>query len=227
MKSIGDILIAALAPHTCIACRAEGLLLCQTCRLSAGGSVEPRCVGCHKLSQNFKVCSSCRRWLATDSVVVATPYEHVYKTMIQAYKFGSKRELAMQIADIMADTYFDRSIDMVCFIPTAPARIRQRGFDHAKLITVCLSRYLELPCPRNNPVARRTNVRQLGASRRKRLKQMKRELHVVDKKLVAGKNVLLIDDMITTGASISAAAQALRQAGAKRVSGLVFTQKIT
>ena len=189
--------------------------------------MQPRCFGCHKLTKSFATCKSCRSWLSAHSVTVAVPYEGFYKALLHAYKFGPGREAAEQICHILSESFYVKVPDIICYIPTAPSRIRQRGFDHAKVLTDQFCRKSGLPRVHSNALARHGNMRQLGATRSQRLRPMKQEIHLSKKVNVQGKTVLIIDDMITTGASISAAAHVLKKAGAKRVDALIFAQKIT
>jgi predicted amidophosphoribosyltransferase len=73
---------------------------------------------------------------------------------------------------------------------------------------------------------RASNIRQLGANRRERLSQLENEFIAKNKKKIVGKNILIIDDITTTGASIASSASALYGAGARSVSALLYAQKI-
>jgi len=140
-------------------------------------------------------------------------------------KFDTKRQAIEPVAQIMTDNLGVFNKDMIiCHLPTAPSRIRQRGFDHTLLIANCISRLSGLKS--TTLLSRKTNIRQLGSTRTKRFEQMEQEFRVFNPSLVAGQNILLIDDVVTTGASIAGATKALKLAGAKRVSALVFAQKL-
>ncbi|MCA9323620.1 ComF family protein [Candidatus Saccharibacteria bacterium] len=124
----------------------------------------------------------------------------------------------------MASQIVDSDGTLLCPIPTAPSRVRQRGFDHALHITKRLSRHTKVPY--QQLLRRHTNVRQLGASRLNRIRQMEREFEAIKQGEIKGKHVILVDDVFTTGATLSAAAKVLRKAGARRVSAVVFAQKV-
>jgi len=119
---------------------------------------------------------------------------------------------------------------VVCPLPTAPARIRQRGFDHSKLLA---KGYINQISKRPETtgwklqylLGRKTNVRQLGSSRKKRIEQIDQEFFVKRNVDVNGKTIILLDDVMTTGASLAAAAKTLKKAGSKRVYATVFAQK--
>jgi ComF family protein len=184
----------------------------------------PRCVGCHKLSDGFKTCKTCKAWLLVDYVQVTTAYEGVYEELIHAMKFDNKRQATQPIADLISENTIYKEKVTVCPVPTAVSRIRQRGFDHINLISNRFSNNLKLECERI--LERKSNARQYGSSRNKRLNQLENEFYVSDKHSVEGKDVILIDDVVTTGATLSSCTKVLKKAGAKSVSAVVFAQKV-
>lgn len=112
---------------------------------------------------------------------------------------------------------------LVVHIPTAGSRYRQRGYDQAKLIAQVVAARRELEY---SPALRRSgDVRQVGAGRKLRFTQMQHLFYVHDPRNVAGRDVLLVDDVLTTGATLQACAKVLKAAGARRVSAVVFAQK--
>jgi ComF family protein len=109
---------------------------------------------------------------------------------------------------------------VIVHVPTTAKRTRQRGYDQAKLIAGELSRITGLP--RFDCLARSGKARQVGASRAERLKQLQAAFRL--KKPVAGKHIVLIDDVVTTGATLEAAAKVLHVNGASSVHAIVFAQ---
>jgi predicted amidophosphoribosyltransferase len=75
-------------------------------------------------------------------------------------------------------------------------------------------------------LARRGQSRQVGARRMQRTTQLVDAFHPIRPSLIQGAHILLVDDIVTTGASLEAAARVLKQAGAKRIDAVVFAQKI-
>ncbi len=86
-----------------------------------------------------------------------------------------------------------------------------------------LVRYSEMP--HSTLLARIGQTRQVGANRTKRLSQLKDAFRVVRPYLVKGANIIIVDDVVTTGASLEEAAKKLKSAGAKSVSALAFCHK--
>jgi ComF family protein len=112
---------------------------------------------------------------------------------------------------------------LLCPIPTSPERIRKRGFDHCQLISKLLQADLGLNSARL--LERSTNARQVGSTRAERFKQMELEFKLVRDQVLKDKKIMLVDDVMTSGATLASAARILKKAGAKEVSAIVFARK--
>ncbi|MBI1857058.1 ComF family protein [Candidatus Saccharibacteria bacterium] len=112
---------------------------------------------------------------------------------------------------------------LITHIPAATSRVRDRGYDQAKL----LARYLagSQGLPYVTVLARSGQARQVGSSRSVRLRQIEGVFRPVRGYLIKGAEVLLVDDVMTTGATLEEAARTLKKAGAKRVNAVVFAHK--
>jgi ComF family protein len=110
----------------------------------------------------------------------------------------------------------------VVHIPSAAERKRQRGYDHAEYIARKLARNSNLNFQKI--LGRHGNARQVGATREVRLKQLQGAFYVKNSN-INDKHILLVDDIVTTGGTLEAAAKVLRQAGAKQIDAVVFAQK--
>ena len=226
--SVLDRIVGLVSPYSCVACGSAGDILCDSCKLSAGEPLPSRCAGCQKLTKHCKTCTSCRSWLPVYSVHVAAPYEGTYEQVLYEYKFESRRQAAQQIAEMMSENMPEITGEcIVVHIPTAPSRIRERGFDHAKQITKELMKYLDQDMFEHQGLLRRkSNVRQLGKSKQVRMQQMRDEFYIDHDVDLSDKNILLVDDVVTSGATLAAAAKTLKSAGARRIYSVVYAQKV-
>lgn len=218
-------IIGLVAPHNCVGCGAEGSLLCAWCLPDAFTAPPSRCYRCQAQTQDSAVCASCRPQACLKHVWVATEYVGSSKELLRVLKFARARAAA----DIIAAALFD-SIPylapqtILVHVPAATSRVRKRGYDQSRLIARLLSRKTGLR--HLGLLTRHGQSRQVGARREKRLSQIENAFSVPRKYLVKDAHILLIDDVLTTGATLQAAAKALKTAGAKTVDAAVFAQKL-
>lgn len=209
-----------MAPHECLRCKKEGSLLCSVCANMLPG-VSPRCYRCKRWEEGYQTCRRCRKHSVLFSVRPVTLYGDPFaKELVRVLKFERAKGAASSMAEAMITALKQFGDARITHVPTANSRVRERGYDQAALV----AKELAARCGQiYTPLLARTgNQRQLGQDRDVRLKQMEGAFRVLRPSLVQGKRILLIDDVLTTGATCEAAARALRQAGAKRVSALVF-----
>jgi ComF family protein len=216
--SLIESLFNLFAVHECVGCRAEGSLLCPRCALRLTRIV-PRCYRCKRWSDAFITCQACRKHTPLASLRVVTPYEGQAKEVLHRLKFERARAAAATIAGLLPALPTDKDA-LITYVPTASERVRQRGYDQSALIARQLARQLGVPC--FPLLARIGSQRQVGQQRQIRKKQMKGAFRPVNTALLQQQRVLLIDDVLTTGATCEAAARVLKQAGAKQVDAAVF-----
>lgn len=191
-------------------------------------SLEPdvsQCYRCRKVNLDGRTCASCRSQTKLSRVRAFTSYKVLAKQLVWRLKFQRARaagaEIGRLLAPILADEYLPENT-LVVHIPTATSRVRRRGYDQAALIARELARCSSLPY---RPLLSRSGQhKQVGANRAQRKSQLEKAFHIRRPQAIRGKNVLLVDDVLTTGATLEAAANVLRQAGAKRVEAVVFAR---
>lgn len=115
-------------------------------------------------------------------------------------------------------------VDIVVAATTTPARRRQRGYDQAELLAKWVANRLDLPYVRG--LIRIKNVRQMGVDKVMRAAQAEGMYAAVKIYALRGKRILLIDDVVTTGATLAAAKEALLEAGAQSVETLAFARDL-
>ncbi len=200
----------------------------------AAGIAPPLCAACGRSCRaEAVVCTRCGRRLADaepllgkgppglDRAWSSAPYEGVARNLVAALKF---RRL-LPVAELMADRIqwlapAHMLSGAIVPVPPAPARLRRRGFDPAGELAAALAERLEAPL--EPCLARRGRRRQVGRRRAQRLGQPPR----IDATGTAPRSALLVDDVLTTGATLTSCAQALRAAGAARVVAVTFARRL-
>jgi len=213
--------LSQLAPHDCLGCRAEGSLLCHECA-SDLVPIPERCYRCRGLNPAGRTCHSCRSSTEIYAVRAVTPYRNLAKGLIWQLKFSGAQAAAREMADLMALLLIGSEEIVIVPIPTATTRVRKRGYDQAVLLARAVARRSGHPYA---PSLRRLGQHhQVGATRTQRITQLQEAYRCIRPELIEGKHVVLIDDVVTTGATLEAAARIMKAGGAARVSGLVFAQ---
>lgn len=214
--------ISLVAPHVCIVCGREGTLLCKWCAAEFVDRVPERCYRCLALSQDAQVCHVCRRQSPLGNVWVRSLYGGTVRELLYILKFGRARAAATIVASLLDESlpYFPEDT-VVTYVPTATRRVRVRGYDQTRCIARELARLRGLRCRRL--LIRYGQTRQVGASRAERVRQAADNYGSISTPGI--RSVLLVDDILTTGATLEAAAHVLKDSGIKHVYGAVFAQK--
>ena len=146
-----------------------------------------------------------------DGIAAAFPFEGVARQLIVALKFRHRRSAAGVLAAHMVSRLGLDNIDVVTWAPTSARRVRRRGYDQAEAIAQAVARQLGVPCRRL--LYRAHGSPQTGKSRSDRLVGPAFRA----RRPRRGLAVLLVDDVVTTGATLRTAAAALHEAGVDHV----------
>lgn len=215
-------IIDLIAPPSCLVCGQEGEFVCRGCRDVHLVGRTPTCFRCNKISHEGKTCKSCRPSTDLIGVQVAFRFEGVVKELIYKLKYLSDRAVARFLAAEMAQIIDRSQFDLILHVPSDGRALRQRGYNQAHLIARELARQLDLP--QEAALLRTKHSPQVGLSRSQRLAAV-RDNFVVLPRLIENKRLLVVDDVLTTGATLSECARVLKSAGARSVWSAVAAKK--
>lgn len=194
--------------------------------------VNPNCALCGRDVTNgqYGLCTDCfetfpfaERSLIGKSLSVCR-YEPPVKQMIYDYKYNEQRYLGKPMAQMMADLVkiYQLEFDYVLTVPSSEKRKKMRGFDHTRYIAEVLSENLGIQYSDTFLVRTRETKRLKGLSKAERLVELDHVFEVDFGDVLQGKRLLLIDDILTTGATLSACTQVLMPHQPKEVYWLTF-----
>lgn len=190
------------------------------------------CLTCgSKIDVNKGLCDRCVASIRPSSAgIAACKYEGVLKRAIHLFKYKGFLALLGTLSDQVL-AFIDKNIDIaridaIIPIPLHPVRQRSRGFNQALLLANSVSRKYGIPVINNNLIKTRQTQPQSGLNRSSRLENMKNTFRVNRPEAIKNKNLLLIDDVYTTGATIKNASLKLKGAGAKSVNPIVLARGI-
>ncbi len=220
--SLVESLIRIIAPSSCVVCQSEGSLLCGDCMSSHIPSRKPACFWCNSLTKHGETCKQCSRKTSLNGALIPFRYDSVIRELIYALKYDGNREVAQLFGIYLSKAVRSNKFDMVSFVPTTGATQRKRGYNQAQLLAKEVSRTTHLPL--TNTLLRKQHIDQIGLNRAQRLRSVKNNFIPTSHRL-DGKRILLVDDVITTGATIDECAATLKKWGAKQVWALAIAKK--
>jgi len=213
-------------PPVCVVCsgNAEPLeYLCANCQGRAPRITTPFCAKCSEpflgaITQTFS-CANCEhRLLHFDAAVAAYRSRGVVRKLVHDFKYGRQRHLRFPLAEWLAETLRDprllgRTFDAIVPVPLHPARERERGFNQAALLADLLASRVARPV---RPVLERIRytTTQTAYDRAERMENLRDAFRLRKNRDVRQLRVLLIDDVLTTGSTLSECARVLKAAGA-------------
>ncbi len=210
-----------VAPHDCLICGDEGRLVCYDCISSSLTLLAERCYRCNRLSPACKTCAVCRHHSGLRNVWVRTVYTEPARKLIHALKFTHAKDAAAVIAaELYAIMPALAPGTIITHVPAATSHVRMRGFDQSALIARELARLMDRR--HINTLARVGQQRQVGASRFTRQQQMAGAFRPIATSVINKSDILVVDDVLTTGSTIEAAGLSLKTAGARTVTAVVF-----
>ncbi len=196
----------------------------------------PRCVFCRKRLEAGDICPDCLRDLPRCGKIrgrgeffsqAAAPlyYEKSVREAVLRYKFHGRRGYAAPFARLMAECAgesLEGPFDLITWVPVSRQRLRKRGFDQSELLARETAARLGLPLARALRKSRHTGANSKLAGREARPANVLGAFEAAEPETVREKNVLLVDDIYTTGATLSECSRILLMAGAEDVACLTL-----
>jgi ComF family protein len=211
-----EFILDLVFPKFCLGCKREGAFLCEDC------------------FSILEISTSHQKFRGKNLADLYFPvnYENfLVKKLIQNFKYPPlikelKKELALIIFShlLLLDKKPDFSDFVLVPIPLSKKKLRWRGYNQAEEIAKELSNFLKIPLISDCLFKIKETKDQVELSEKERRKNVRGTFFVKNKEKIVGRNILLVDDVFTTGATMEEADRVLKEAGAKKIVGIVVAK---
>ena len=219
----------ALFPVFCFGCRREGYWLCPSCRLTCPPLSLQRCLACTEIHAYGQMCKKGKlRYGLTHLISRGNFYDWLWQPLIHAWKYESAAELNALIQEMFLDcaSVLPKNIDLIIPVPLSYRREMDRGFNQAAVLAQGLHKHFGWPVveavrrivdtpPQATLLTEQRKINMYGA------------FQCSDIRAVKDKNCLIVDDVVTTGATLTAMSRALLHAGAGSVSAATLLSSVS
>jgi len=214
-------------PTRCVSCGKGGRLLCEECRSQLEPLEALPCIVCDRPAVGGVTHPVCRSRWAPERFLAAFPYRGPARKLVQGLKYRRVRKVAEIMTDLLAGELAETGVGfgaeaLVVPIPLSFWRKGARGFNQSELLGRALAGRLGLKIRTNLLRRPKDSLSQVSLTKPERAANVRRAFAVKEK--LQGEDILLVDDVVTTGATAREAARALKKAGAGQVWVLAFAK---
>lgn len=217
-----------LFPPRCAGCKRLGEHWCVDCRSRVRKIEALFCLSCGFPLVGSEDCPACsQRRFAFDSARSWARYEGEWRRAILSLKDRRNENFGAELAKVLVVLFKaqDWKVDFVVSVPLAPQHFRAREYNQVELLAQPFAETTGLAAPPKLMLRLRETHSQVGLNPQERRANV-RGAFIADGSQVAGSSVLILDDILTTGATLDAAALALKKAGARYVYALTLARTI-
>lgn len=224
-------------PIRCAGCfkitsgKRKNKLICSDCLEEIKPSLYLHCPNCEARTINGGSCLVCQGKTNLDRLIVPLAYqEKLVQKIIKAYKYNFIKDLARPISKIIINYLnslgprIDLSDSIIIPVPLHRRRFNYRGYNQALLLAESVAKEFDLNIIQNCLLRIRNKKPQAELEKEKRMKNVQGVFKCLDSEKIKNKNIILIDDVYTTGATMNECARILKENGAKKVIGLAIAR---
>ena len=219
--------IGKLLAQDCLLCAApcSNAILCDACAADLPRLQKPVCPRCALPTPNGETCGRC---LAKpphyDATFAAFRYDFPLDKLIQSFKYGHRLALGSYFGQQLLQRLENKAADTIIPLPLHPERLRERGFNQALELARPVGKAMKLPIDTTSCCRQRNTAVQADLRWRERSKNVQGAFHCSSD--LTGRRIILIDDVMTTGASLNECARTLKLHGAAEVTLLVVARAL-
>ncbi len=237
LRYLFDGICNLIYPTICLLCKQyisndkRNSIICANCLAQIKFNIPPFCPKCSRHIASYLKGTRCKeciyKYPSFDFAWAACCYNTTMRELIHLFKYKQKTALRKLFSNLIISFIKEYNLDIAQFnvivpIPLFPAKLRERGYNQSLLIAKILSEKFKIPILDNNLVRVKNTKSQSLLDRKERWTNIKGAFKIKNPIVFYGKRVLLIDDLLTTGATTSEAANILKDSGAQIVGVLTL-----
>ncbi|MDD2646526.1 MAG: ComF family protein [Patescibacteria group bacterium] len=231
ITKIKNYLLDLIFPINCLGCGQDNFYLCPDCLAKIKPVDYFVCPICRLPSEHGLTCPNCRHKTSLDGLIFAANYEQpLLQKAIGKMKYQLIKDLIGPLSQILINVLVPSSfiscflVDLVVPVPLHRRKIAERGFNQSELIAKIIGEKFNWPVETESIIRFKSTKNQASLSKEKRLKNVINAFRVVGAHKLKDKNIVLIDDVCTTGATLEEVAKLLKTNGAKKVFALTLAR---
>ena len=225
---LAELAVDSFFPQRCVGCGRGGGFFCPGCLGNLPRLLPPLCPRCGRSQASGIVCPSCwQRQTDIDGIRSLFKFDDVIRKAIHQMKYRNLKSLSPCLAEFLADYLRSSPLPggvLVC-VPLHPRRLRERGYNQSGLLARELGRRIDLPVIEDCLIRVKQAQPQVRAANVEERRKNVADAFVCRDEKVKGKQVILIDDVCTSGATLESCASALKSRGATSVWGLTLARE--
>lgn len=224
LQKFFDFVLDVLFPKKCVVCGKLDQLFCDPCRQKILFLKQQNCPFCLRLMPRGRVCPSCRRASSLTGVLVMAHFEEPLKTVIYGYKYNFLKALREDLADLAWPYLTDLGDNfLLTFVPSDKKRQAWRGYNQAQELAEMLGKRIGAPFEQTL-IRKKFETPQTALTKKERFQNVEGAFDAVGKVSLRGKKIVIVDDLVTSGATLNACAKELRKQGAREVWGFALAR---
>ena len=219
--------LSKLLPQDCLLCAAVSgeNILCHACAADLPRLKTPGCPRCALPTTLGEICGHClKKPPHYDSTQAIFSYDFPLDKLVQSFKYGHRLALGTYFGKQMAALQKNSEAALIIPLPLHPERLRERGFNQALELARPISRAWQIPINTRSFSRTRNTLTQANLPWKERVKNIRGAFHCASD--FSGKHIILVDDVMTTGATLNEAARTLKLHGASVVDLLVLARAL-
>lgn len=219
-------LLDLIFPKRCVGCGKFGDYFCKNCREKIDFLDKPVCPICQRQAIGGKTHPGCADRYKLDGLIVAAKCRGVIRTAIKKVKYKWIYDIEKILVDLVSGQIWKFDFPQNSILVPVPLHIKRkrwRGFNQSEILAATLAQKFKVPFS-DTLIRNRETKTQVGLSREERKKNIKDAFAIrqTPHQSVRGKNIILVDDVYTSGATVGECAKVLKKAGAASVWGMAI-----